>query len=581
MPKSPADSAQVPPPDDRYGLRSSAVVLVVYLFLACLTLLGAWALIAQDWLREQQAQDAELAAHALANSEFLGNSLREANDLLNLFDLYAVSVPNASIQHFTPLASRTLSQRQRIAAVLLRDADDRVVGQVSGSRRMPHLPPLPTTPQDYARAHSSAGTIFHPPSRADDGRSFLAVERTLNASNGRRLGSALAFIGSDTLITYLRKVDTSAEDRLSLLDTQGNVVLQLTQGKPGAQTQFSALPPPDSDGTVSIRFEHAGKPYVAAIRPMREYGLLLAVSRPADVSSPDFLQTRQRLIAGALSLILLLGALAWLIQHEFRRQKSAHAAVARLNASLEERVHQRTGELEQFNREQVAFSYSISHDLRAPLRAINGFAHALREDSSSLLDTQGKDYVERIYRASLRMGELIDALLKLASISRSPLSLRKLDLGRMAEEIIDDLRKTKPDREVLFSHTGELHVEADEALMQNALANLIANAWKFTRDKHPARISLSGKVEPESVRLTLCDNGIGFDMAHARHLFQPFQQLHNQQTFGGTGIGLASARRIIERHGGQIEARSSPGEGACFSFTLPRRARVIRRRQAP
>ncbi|KAF7600554.1 hypothetical protein BGI27_02035 [Candidatus Dactylopiibacterium carminicum] len=179
------------------------------------------------------------------------------------------------------------------------------------------------------------------------------------------------------------------------------------------------------------------------------------------------------------------------------------------------------------------------------------------------------------------MGELIDALLKLASISRSPLSLRKLDLGRMAEEIIDDLRKTKPDREVLFSHTGELHVEADEALMQNALANLIANAWKFTRDKHPARISLSGKVEPESVRLTLCDNGIGFDMAHARHLFQPFQQLHNQQTFGGTGIGLASARRIIERHGGQIEARSSPGEGACFSFTLPRRARVIRRRQAP
>lgn len=277
------------------------------------------------------------------------------------------------------------------------------------------------------------------------------------------------------------------------------------------------------------------------------------------------------------ALVLILPAtLGWqaLRDLSLERMRLAHHA-----EQLEERMLARTAELEQSNRDLVSFSYSISHDLRAPLRAINGFAHALAEDCEEVLDNQGRGHLARITRASVRMGELIDELLNLSRVSRQPISVRELDLSAMTSELFEELRIGDPTRKVRFVVQPDMHSDGDETLLRNALSNLLHNAWKFTRTTLDAEISVTAVAMPEHMIYTVCDNGVGFEMGHAKRLFQPFQQLHADQGFGGTGIGLASVRRIVERHGGKVWAESSPGQGARFIFTLPHRAAVVRRRR--
>jgi two-component system sensor histidine kinase/response regulator len=236
-----------------------------------------------------------------------------------------------------------------------------------------------------------------------------------------------------------------------------------------------------------------------------------------------------------------------------------HVGRRRLLREIE--AHKRTlGDLE-------AFNYSVSHDLRAPLRPLDGFSKILLEDYGPLLDDKGRDYLERIRAAARRMGELIDDLLELSRVGRAPLRRQAIDLAEIARPIGEELRSGDPNREVELVIPPRLEAMGDPRLVRIVLENLLRNAWKFTRTRPRARIEL-GSRRAEEVAYFVADDGVGFDPAHSERLFQPFQRLHGATEFEGTGIGLAIVSRIVTRHGGRIWAESRVGNGASFSFTL-------------
>lgn len=248
----------------------------------------------------------------------------------------------------------------------------------------------------------------------------------------------------------------------------------------------------------------------------------------------------------------------------------AEERVLALNRTLEARVALRTRELSQANQELEAFAYSVSHDLRAPLRAIDGFSRILVERYADALDESGLDYLGRVRKAAGRMGELIDALLKMSRVSRGDLNRERLDISRVASEVVDELRAGEREREVEVHIEPELTVEGDAALVRNLLGNLLGNAWKFTRGRDGARIEFGAMPGDRGMtEFFVSDNGAGFPQAYGDKLFRPFQRLHTQDEFAGHGIGLASVKRIVERHGGTIRAEGVEGEGAVFYFTLP------------
>jgi light-regulated signal transduction histidine kinase (bacteriophytochrome) len=246
-------------------------------------------------------------------------------------------------------------------------------------------------------------------------------------------------------------------------------------------------------------------------------------------------------------------------------RKQVEERINKLNADLE----QRAIDLESSNQELEAFSYSVSHDLRSPLRTIDGFSMALLEDYGDQLDDEGRNYLLRIRTAAQRMAQLIDDLLNLSRITRVPLNAEAINLSTIAQNILHELQQTEPDRIIETAITPNLVVKADPRLMKVVLENLLNNAWKFTSRREFARIDFGlqeGGVDHQVYYVR--DNGAGFDMTYANKLFGVFQRLHTSSEFPGIGIGLALVQRIIHRHGGRVWAEGEPGAGAAFYFTL-------------
>ena len=239
-----------------------------------------------------------------------------------------------------------------------------------------------------------------------------------------------------------------------------------------------------------------------------------------------------------------------------------------LNVELEQRVLERTRELSFANRELESFAHSVSHDLRAPLRAIDGFSQALAEDYGPQLGSQGQSYIDRVRRACGRMGDLIDAMLTLSRVARASMERQAVNLTAIAREIVDELRRAEPDRPVEIVIADGMQVRGQRALMATLLQNLIGNAWKFTRGRTPAVIEI-GPVADKSDTYFVRDNGAGFDMTYAGKLFSAFSRLHTVEQYEGTGIGLATVARIVHRHGGQVGAEGAVGQGATFTFSIP------------
>ena len=328
----------------------------------------------------------------------------------------------------------------------------------------------------------------------------------------------------------------------------------------------------DFQGRASLRYATADVMHAECISchnsrpdsPKRDWKVgdvrgVLEIIRPLDrVVAQSRADMRDIFILFGVLLALGLGALALVITR-----------LRRVSVDLEDQVAQRTTQLAAANHELEAFSYSVSHDLRAPLRSIDGFSRVLLDDYSAHLDETGKDYLQRVRAATQRMGQLIDDMLKLSRVTRSEMNFKSVNLSMLAQTVADELQQTQPERHVEFLCTPGMTVRGDAHLLKVALENLLGNAWKFTSKREQAHIEIGVTHKVETSVYFVRDNGAGFDMAYVGKLFSAFQRLHAMTEFPGTGIGLATVQRIIHRHGGRVWAEGEPGKGSTFYFTLP------------
>ena len=269
------------------------------------------------------------------------------------------------------------------------------------------------------------------------------------------------------------------------------------------------------------------------------------------------------------AVILTIGVmLSFLLFKILTLRKKVEDDLRRFNEALEVRIKERTHQLELASKELESFSYSIAHDLRTPLRALSGFSQVLADDYANELDDTAKNYLKRIQAASQRMGQLIDDLLKLSRVARTELQFTTVDLRDMVEKVHAKLQHREPERTVTLTTPVSAVVQADPRLLEIAIENLLNNAWKFTRKTAQPGIEFGKTEQAGETVYFIRDNGVGFDMSYVNKLFKPFERLHSDNEFEGTGIGLSIVSRIITRHGGRVWAEGHPGDGATFYFTL-------------
>ncbi len=290
-----------------------------------------------------------------------------------------------------------------------------------------------------------------------------------------------------------------------------------------------------------------------------EYRLLFGGEEHWFLVQAEFQRNEQGRAVSALGVI-----------QDVSTRKRAELEIQQLNASLEQRIHRRTEALKAAYDELESYSYAVAHDLRSPLRIINGFAQALYEDNPGL-SSDSHSHLQRITAASKKMGELIDGLLTLSQFARGELQRKPVHLSAIATRLLEEFASAEPQRRVRWEIEPGLHAMADPALVEALMQNLLHNAWKYSANTPEAVIRVEGEYLHGLQRFRVIDNGAGFDMARAAKLFQPFQRLHMPNEFSGLGIGLATALRIVQRHGGELQASAEPGRGATFSFTLSAR----------
>lgn len=306
-------------------------------------------------------------------------------------------------------------------------------------------------------------------------------------------------------------------------------------------------------------------------RLLNQYDVILNFERSLSVAAAN---DATEAYNSSFVTMLILGSIVILValvisMYVVRTTSRAEKRLQHLNMSLENRVEARTAELQRINKELESFSYAVSHDLRAPIRSMIGFSQALLEDYANKLDAEGKDFLQRIRNAGASMNELIDALLKLSRLTRAELKKQKACISDLAIELVEEIRSEQPDLHVKFVVEKHLTASFDASLLRIALLNLLNNAIKFTRAKANPLVEFGSFSSPNNIQIFYVrDNGVGFDMQYADHLFGAFQRLHSHREFEGMGIGLATVARIIHRHHGEIWAEAEMGKGATIYFTL-------------
>lgn len=263
------------------------------------------------------------------------------------------------------------------------------------------------------------------------------------------------------------------------------------------------------------------------------------------------------------------------LQIDILARQRAEQEVLYLNSVLEQKVRQRTAELEAANKELAAFSYSVSHDLRAPLRRIEGFRRILAEDYQQTIDDKGRHYLSRIEAGTHEMADMIDSFLRLSRTTQGEMEVKRYNISEMVSSIIKGFHEREPERILESAIQPDVYADVDKRFFEVMLTNLIDNAWKYSRQKAVTKIQFGTQQQEGECVYYVSDEGAGFDMSYAGRLFSPFARLHKAEEFEGTGIGLTTVQRIISRHGGQVRASSAPGEGATFYFTLWTREKEI------
>lgn len=397
----------------------------------------------------------------------------------------------------------------------------------------------------------------------------VAVAVPIKAKEQKIVGILVFQVRLDALLGWSKSIEGSPRGFVYFVDRKGQLATHPDVPSQGEIIDYSSVPVVQKalqgQAGVETMFNPIEKEErIAAYAPAHGTGWGVVAQEPTQIAFQLRNENLRRLLIRYGFIFLLSCVLAYAILCTFAKLKQAERKIQTLNDDLQHRAL----ELEAANKELEAFSYSVSHDLRAPLRGIDGFSQALLEDYSEKLDTQGKDYLQRVRAATQHMAQLIDDMLNLSRVTRSEMRRETVDLSAIARTIAMELQKTEPQRQVEFVVAEGLTASGDARLLRVVLENLLRNAWKFTGKRPRAKIEFGVIQNNGSSGYFVRDDGAGFDMTYANKLFGAFQRLHAVTDFKGTGIGLATVQRIIHRHGGRVWAEAKVEQGATFHFTL-------------
>ncbi|MBJ6723899.1 PAS domain-containing sensor histidine kinase [Geomesophilobacter sediminis] len=434
---------------------------------------------------------------------------------------------------------------------------ERVIGRVleSGEQILNHCVTIPRPEGEPVHLSLNAA-----PFREENGQigGIVATfeDVTELKSNEQALSDNAWLLAEGQRIANLGSYVQDLKDNTRTYSSTMQEIFGLPQGYSGATEDFLLTVHPDFREAYAVRFS-------AAVAARQRFEMEYKIIRPRDGEERWVAEFSEVQMDNAGPMGRLIGTVQDVTQH-----KASEEAIRTLNDELDRRVAERTSQLDAAKQEMESFSYSVSHDLRAPLRHINSYSSLLIDEFSSHLPKEAKHYLERICAASSRMGLLIDDLLMLTRVSRAEMKHNSFSISRLAEEVAEMLRTNEPERTVDFVIAGGLSAKGDSVLVRLVLENLMQNAMKYSSKVPTARIEFGRAQIKGKNAFFVRDNGVGFDMSYSDKLFQPFQRLHGAE-FEGTGIGLATVKKIVQRHGGCVWAEGVENEGATFFFTLP------------